>query len=83
MEAAIKVGHYIPALDSKAMEQLQLEVSGIEMKGQARVVLWDDIKDNPPKGMKISRVAMIPHKSRKFRAILNVSYTIKLMEHTI
>ena len=26
---------------------------------------------------------MIPHRSRKFRAILDLSYTIKLMEHRI
>ena len=36
-----------------------------------------------PKALKILRIAMIPHKSRKFRVILDLSYTIKLMERRI
>ena len=51
--------------------------------GQANVVLWDDIKKNPPKALKISQIAMIPHTSRKFRAILDLLYTIKLMQRRI
>ena len=47
-------------------------------KCQAKLVLWDDIKDNPPKQLKISPIAMIPHKSRKFRAILDLSFAIRL-----
>jgi hypothetical protein len=33
---------------------------------QARLVLWDDIKDCPPKELKISPIAAIPHKSKVF-----------------
>ena len=47
-------------------------------KGQCWVILWDDIKHNPPEQLKISRIAMIPRKSRLFRAILNLSFAIKL-----
>ena len=65
------------------MGQLQAEVAEKGLKGQARLILWDDIKNNPPKALKISIIAMIPHKSRKFRAILDLSYTIKLMQHII
>ena len=45
--------------------------------------MWEDIKKNPPKALKIPCIVMILHKSRKFRAILNLSYTIKLMQRSI
>ena len=51
-----------------------------EALGQVKVMLREDIKKNPPKALKISCIAMIPYKSRKFRAILNLSYTIKLTQ---
>ena len=35
-----------------------------EELGQVWIVLWDDIKDNMPKQLKVSPIAMIPHKSR-------------------
>ncbi len=35
-------------------------------KNQARLVQWDSIKDNPPKELKISPIAAIPHKSKNF-----------------
>ena len=49
-------------------------------KGQARVVLWDDIKDTPPQQLKISPLAMVPHKSRAFRAILDLSLSLRLAD---
>eukprot|EP00956_Cyclotella_meneghiniana_P012280 scaffold17443_cov38-Cyclotella_meneghiniana.AAC.11 len=45
---------------------------------QCRVVLWDDIKNDPPKQMKASPLAMIPHKLRGFRVILDLSFRLKL-----
>ena len=83
LEAAIKVGPHISVLDLEAMEKLQAEAAEKEALGQAKVVLWEDIKKNPPKALKISQIAMIPHKSRKFGAILDLSYTIKLMQRII
>ena len=46
-------------------------------------MLWEDIKKNPPKALKISCIAMIPQKSRKFRVTLDLSYIIKLMQRSI
>ena len=80
LEEAIEVGLHVSALDPEVMKQLQLEVKGKEALGQAKVVLWEDIKKNPPKALKISHITMIPHKSRKFRAVLDLSYIIKLMQ---
>ena len=83
LEEAIEVGLHALSLDPEAMEQLQSEVKEKEALDQAKVVLWEDIRKNPPKALTISRIAMIPHKSRKSRAILNLSYTIKMMQRRI
>ena len=83
MQAAIDRGPHISAMDPDAMEQLQAEVEEKVANGQARLVLWDDIKNNPPMELKISPIAMIPHKSRQFRAILDLSFPIKLSNGTI
>jgi hypothetical protein len=46
--------------------------------GQAKLVLWDDIKDNPPPQLKILPIAAIPHKSKAFRSILDLSFSLHL-----
>ncbi len=47
-------------------------------QGQARIIEWNAIKDNPPREMKVSPVAAIPHKSKAFRSILDLSFSLKL-----
>ena len=42
------------------------------------MVEWDDIKHDPPPELKISPVALIPHKSRDYRAILDLSFSLRL-----
>ena len=42
------------------------------------MVLWDDIKDNHPCQLKVSPVAAIPHKSRAYRSILDLSFALRL-----
>ena len=79
MQAAIDNGPHASALDPAAMEQLAMEVEQKEKKGQCKTVLWDDIKSSPPPQLKISPIAMIPHKSRQFRAILDLSFAIRLV----
>ena len=66
MEEAIATGPHILALHIEAMQQLQMEAERKATKGQCRVMLWDDIKQNPPEHLKVLRSAMIPHKLRKF-----------------
>jgi hypothetical protein len=65
-------------LDPEAIEQLRTEIEEKERSGQCKVVLWDEIKDNLPEQLKVSPLAMIPHKSRKFRAILDLSFRLRL-----
>jgi hypothetical protein len=70
MQEAIDRGPHASAMDPLAMEQQIKEATDKEKKGQCEIILWDDIKDAPPPQLKISPIAMIPHKSRLFRAIL-------------
>ena len=83
MEAAIDKGAHPSARSGAAAAQLRAETMEKVRKGQARIVRWDDIKADPPPELKISPIAMIPHKSRGFRAILDLSFSIQLRERRI
>ena len=61
------------------MEVLVKEVAAKVKQQQCRVVVWEDIKDNPPEQLKVSPIVMIPHKSRKFRAILDLCFALRLL----
>ena len=78
IEAAIERGPHVSVLVAEAMEQLQKEVSVKVQQGQAKVIMWDDIKHNFPPELKISPIAMIPHKSQAFRAIIDLSFALRL-----
>jgi hypothetical protein len=39
---------------------------------------WDSIKDNPPQELKISPFAVMPHKSKAYRSILDLSFHLRL-----
>jgi len=78
MQASIDRGPHISALVPDAALQLDMEVQEKVMNKQARLVLWDDIKHNPPPQLKISPIAMVPHKSRPYRAILDLSFPVRL-----
>ena len=39
---------------------------------------WDNIKQNPLENLKISPSVMIRHKNRKYRAILDLSFALKV-----
>ena len=66
MLEAIDNGAHKSAMVPDAMKQLAEEVEAKAKKDQCRVVLWDSIKDDPPEELKISPIAMIPHKSRLY-----------------
>ncbi len=66
IEAAIEQGPHVSAREEAPMKQLQEEVCAKEEAGQVKIVLWDDIKDDVPEQLKVSLIAMILHKSRKF-----------------
>ena len=78
MEEAVQRGPHQSALTPEALEHFAAEAKEKVERGQARLVPWDEIKDNPPPELKISPVAAIPHKSKAFRTILDLSYRIRL-----
>jgi hypothetical protein len=46
--------------------------------GQAKLALWDDIKDNPPPQLKVSPIMVQAHKSKAFWSILDLSFRLCL-----
>ena len=78
IQAAIDRGPHKSALKPEAIKHFAAEVADKVAKGQARVVLWDEIKDNHPRQLKISPVAAIPYKSGAYRSILNLSFNLQL-----
>ncbi|KAL7533277.1 hypothetical protein ACHAWF_011989 [Thalassiosira exigua] len=78
LEAAVEKGPHKSAMEPEAMAYIQQEVEAKEKRGQAKVFIWDVIKDDPPPEMKISPLAAIPHKSRAYRAILDLSFVLRL-----
>ena len=61
-----------------AVRQLRQETTEIIAQGYAQVVRWRDIKNNTPKKLKLSPAAMIPHKSKAYRCILDLSFAVML-----
>ena len=80
IQAAIDRGPHKSALKLDAIKHFAEEVADKVAKGQARVVLWDDIKENHPHQLKVSPVAAIPHKLRAYRSILDLSFVLRLSD---
>jgi hypothetical protein len=78
LEAAIKKGAHPSAMAPEAAEQLRSETLEKVEQGYARLVKWDDIRDHPPRNLKVSPIAAIPHKSRLFQMILGLSHGVRL-----
>ena len=75
--AALQRGPHLSAHDPLARQCLHDETNDKIEQGYAKVIRWSTIKNNIPASLKISPVAMIPHKSRKFRCILDLSFTLQ------
>ena len=78
MEDAIYQGPHVSVLQPVAMKILTEEVTAKDKKGQRKVVLWDSIKDNPMEELKITPIAIIPHKSQLFREIMDLPFALRL-----
>ncbi len=76
IQAAIDRGPHQSALEPEAIEHFADKVQDKVKKGQARVVLWNEIKGSHPRQLKVSPVAAIPHKSRASRSILDLSFAL-------
>jgi len=84
IEEALRKGPHSSADLLEALQALHTETAEKVQNGYAKVVRYGAIMKNLPKKLKISPVAMIPHKSRSYRTILNLSFRLrhlgKLME---
>jgi hypothetical protein len=76
IKLALERGPHISAKNKQAEKQLRIETAEKVKHGYARIVTWNTIKNNVPEKLKISPIAMIPHKTRKFRAILDLSFNL-------
>jgi hypothetical protein len=78
MTEAVVRGPHCSALSEEAIAHFKAEVEEKVKVGQAKLVAWDSIKDEPPAELKISPIAAIPHKSKQFRSILDLSFPLRL-----
>jgi hypothetical protein len=65
MQEAIDCGPHRSALFDKAIAHFKAEVEEKVKLGQAKVIVWDSIKDYPPVELKISPITAIPQKLKK------------------
>jgi len=78
LEEAIQRGPHISATSPEAAAFLHEEACEKVKLGQACIIQWEDIKDNPHPNLKISLVVTIKHKSRLYWSILDLSYKLRL-----
>jgi hypothetical protein len=78
MWEAVERGPHRSATTPTAVQHFTEEIQEKLRTNQARLVPWDAIKDNPPPQLKISPIAAIPHKSKAFRSILDLSFRLRL-----
>ena len=74
LEHAIQRGAHPSARSARAAAALHLEVKEKIAQGYARLIPWEHLKKSLPQSIRISPIAAIPHKSRDFRMILDLSY---------
>ena len=79
---ALKRGPHQSAFEDGAVAFLHEETREKAANNYARVVRWGDIKDNLPTNFKLSPVAMVPHKSKSFRCILDLTFQMKKKDGT-
>ena len=77
LEEALRYGAHPSARQGDALACLIQEAREKEKEGFVKIISWGSIKNKIPKKLKLSPIAMIPHKSRKFRAILDLSFHLR------
>jgi hypothetical protein len=76
MWKAVVRGPHKSATLPEVIEHFCLEAIAKVNAAQAILVKWDNIKNNPPPQLKILPIAAIPHKSKAFRSILDLSFSL-------
>jgi len=78
MWEAVVRGPHRSATTTEAFTHFAEEIKEKLRTHQARLVPWDDMKENPPAQQKKTPIAAIPHKSKAFRSILDLSFRLRL-----
>lgn len=78
IEAAIARGAHSSAKEQDAAEYAWREAEEKAARGYCQIYKWKDLKLNCPKELKISPLAAIPHKSRAYRLLLDLSFGVKM-----
>ena len=68
-------------LSKEAISHFATESKEKVASNQAHLVYYENFKDNFPTKMKVSPISEIPHKSKAFRLILDLSFSLKLTPH--
>ena len=76
IQAALERGPHLSVMKPDAMRAFREEVASKMEKDQVKIITWDDVKDDPPKELKLSPMAQIPHKSRAYRTLLDLSHEV-------
>ena len=67
IQAALRRGPHLSAMKPEAMRAFREEVASKLEQKQVKILSWDEIEKDPPKELKLSPMAQIPHKSRAYR----------------
>jgi hypothetical protein len=80
MQAVVDRGPHCSALSDAAIAHFRAEVDKKVKIRQAKLVVWDSIKDIPPAELKISPIMAIPHKLKQFCLILDLLFHLRLKQ---
>jgi hypothetical protein len=81
LDEAVRHGAHPSAKEPLTAEALLTETMRKVDEGFAQLIPWRVLRERLPPKLKISPIAAIPHKSRLFRSILDLSYGFRLHEH--
>jgi hypothetical protein len=79
MWEAVAEGPHWSELLPEAIKHFRLKSIAKVVAEQAILLQWDGIKDDPPLQLKISPIVAIPHKSKVFCSILDLLFTLRLL----
>ena len=82
IHAAVMRGPHESALSDEAIAHFAAEAKEKVANKRARLLFYDDVKDILPEQMKVSPIAAIPHKSKAFRSILDLAFSLRLSPGT-
>jgi hypothetical protein len=78
IEAAIAKGAHASTEAPGAADACRAEALERVAAGSCRLINWVNIRVDIPPNLKVSPIAAVPHKSRLYRMILDLSYQIKI-----